>query len=597
MQTELEHLIDNLNSHSQEKSDTTQDIDAHTDIHATGLVLYRLLTGKRPPSNINLQELQGLIASANPTTNPEDSNKLADIVMKALEKNPQKGFQTANAFFLALKTLTESKTTDANNKNASPIPKSEGSQSIAADLGISTTFENILEDIDLDQTGWMMSIFEDWKKKELAKSNINETLTRLFDVPLYTDPFSGALLIDRYCLLLFWKGHILQAINFKTGTMMEDAFSPLPNTADQITLYTADTSERTETPLLLATLLSEDKPVLDRLDSEFTDIIGYVKKLLAGTFTGVIRFIFEKGDLYLFYWQSSIILLLQPPHLKMTPAETSADFVSRLIGLEKFTAEMYAANFDPLEESMRRFFQGASLKVTYHKGAESSHTALLDKKKADIHPQIVEELKKAVHIEPVLGDHREIQLGTTPLSLPGLLQQGFSYRFGQWFLSDFFITLISSGNRDTMKYVTTWIPSVTNIQLNTSLEDEDGKTHFFDMIMTDKDGKILHLITRGANGDIKKVTEFLEAVKLVKKKYIKGGDIGGASYVSDNDFTKEALNYYFEMTTEKKKKIGLASIDALTGYKGFVRMGKNRGFHFNLFAETSSGFNVIAPVL
>lgn len=85
----------------------------------------------------------------------------------------------------------------------------------------------------------------------------------------------------------------------------------------------------------------------------------------------------------------------------------------------------------------------------------------------------------------------------------------------------------------------------------------------------------------------------------VKKKLIKSGDIVGVIYVSTNEFKNDALKLFYSQTVEPRKGFGLGSLDKLTKYKGFVRIGLGRGFHFNLieYNKTNQTFNVIAPLL
>jgi len=113
----------------------------------------------------------------------------------------------------------------------------------------------------------------------------------------------------------------------------------------------------------------------------------------------------------------------------------------------------------------------------------------------------------------------------------------------------------------------------------------------------DKNNKILALIGHGKDGSVDEVTRFLEDAIAVKLNYIKTGDIGGVIYVSPTTFSDEAMNYFYQKTTEKKKQVGIAMLDSFTGYKGFVRVGKNRGFHLNLILESDNGYRVIGPVL
>jgi len=592
----IENLIDILPTESEQENGSPH-IDRDIDIQAVGEILFHLLTGKHPSSISDVEKLKNKLLSTQPAMDKQETplvfEKLVDIVLRTISKNKPSSFQTAKDCFIALKSIAN----DTNIISANRHHEVDTTSSVASGLGMTTSFEGIVKNIDFEQTDWIPKPFNKWKRKELNNTNVNETLARLLDVPIFTDPFSGALHIDTRYFLLFWKGHILQIINLKTGNMGDKVFRSLPETASHIVIYTAEDITTVEVPLLLTTILSKEELIHNQLDSEFTDIGAFVKKLLSDSFTGVIRLHFSEGDLYFGYERSTPILFLKSAQLKMTPNEKLMDYLSRQIQPGTFTVDIYAANFSPLHESMRHFFKNALFKVSYKADSRINHKSLLKMKKREILPQTMENLKKTVHIEPVQGEHHQIRLGGVKLNLRDFIYRGFNYCYAEWFLSDLFVTLLSSGNQNSLKYVTTWIPSITTIKVNTLLEDDEGNSHLFDMVMTDKKDKILHLVYRGTSSTVKEISTFLEMAKAVKRKYIKGGDIGGISYVTDSNYTQEALDYFYSETDEKLKGISIASLEAFTGYKGFVRISKNRGFHFNLVTETPSGFKVIAPVL
>ena len=80
---------------------------------------------------------------------------------------------------------------------------------------------------------------------------------------------------------------------------------------------------------------------------------------------------------------------------------------------------------------------------------------------------------------------------------------------------------------------------------------------------------------------------------------VKAGDIGAAIYISNEEFSSDSLKLFYERTVEPRKGFSLASLDLLTKYKGFVRIGFGRGFHLNLieYKKEDHSFEVIAPLL
>ena len=86
-----------------------EEVDARTDIHGAGLVLYEMATGQRPFAEVQSGQLIGAILRRPPaqprTLNPKVSPELERIIGKCLEKEPENRYQSAGELSVDLRRL------------------------------------------------------------------------------------------------------------------------------------------------------------------------------------------------------------------------------------------------------------------------------------------------------------------------------------------------------------------------------------------------------------------------------------------------------------------------------------------------------------
>lgn len=108
VKSSTEHALGSVHYISPEQAQG-QSTDEKSDIYSLGCVLYEMLTGQKPFDNDNPVTV-ALMHSKDIAPNPRSINEdipvgLEQIIMKAMEKEPSKRYQTANEMIQALQTF------------------------------------------------------------------------------------------------------------------------------------------------------------------------------------------------------------------------------------------------------------------------------------------------------------------------------------------------------------------------------------------------------------------------------------------------------------------------------------------------------------
>jgi len=140
-------------------------VDARTDIYSAGAVLYEMATGYRPFWQSQRAELIGAILHQTPgepsTHNRRIGPAFESLIMKALDKDPARRYQSARELLVALEGLDTRLRTGSRPRFSRPLPTAAKVRPSVAVLG----FKNVSGRSDL---AWLSTALSEMLTTELA---------------------------------------------------------------------------------------------------------------------------------------------------------------------------------------------------------------------------------------------------------------------------------------------------------------------------------------------------------------------------------------------------------------------------------------------
>ncbi len=450
----------------------------------------------------------------------------------------------------------------------------------------------IVKHLDFNNTAWLDVFFRRFENQTGQRENVDELLYRYTGSGGEAGFFTGALKIDNRFWFLIWKNHILEAVDTVMNVIGDSAFEHLPGVCDRYLAWTIADEKTGNIVLLLSTILHEQGRKTKKVDTSVFDKKGFIRKVSEEDFTGLLLFQENTGRIYYGFYTGQPLLIFQSHQSDLSIDENTTP--DSLLGEKKLSMEVLPSRFDPLDSGYRYTYNDSWI-LAARLPEECSHLKMIENDEpacdfSDLNPLI-----QSLPLYPKTGKNTWLSFGKQTLSAENIFKQGFEYRFSQWLLYDLFNKIIASGNKESLKYICSWVPETDKIKLFQPVENEKGRARFFNIVTVDKSDKILHMVYRTYTGEARQLRNFSDDMVSVKMRFLKSGDIGGVFYVSSAPYTREALELFYELTGERKKKLGIGLLDSLTGYRGFVRVGKNRGFHLCLVQEEEDGFTLIKP--
>ncbi|PIQ29104.1 hypothetical protein COW36_18075 [bacterium (Candidatus Blackallbacteria) CG17_big_fil_post_rev_8_21_14_2_50_48_46] len=602
---------------SPEQLQDASRVDPRTDLYALGVTLYELLTGKTPYQSESISQLilEILTSSQAPPSiralNPQVPEILELIVQRALKKSPDERYASAREMGKDLSRLLDTGEFNASahfslsfNQGEGESPtRSSGPRLKDSTLMRKTTIDRELISALKQRREWVPSLIKDWKRENLSHLSLEQVLRRLMEPALVGPALSGVLLLNSQIHLFLTQGQFVGALDLENGRLNQAVFAQLPAQPAQIELCLPPENLQA-VPALLGQILAEaGQPLQKNLDSSLMDLVPLIENLSSPEepFTGYVV-CQARQNLYYYGYEAGQQLFAVPSHSEALVTDTWQD-LKALADEEGVLLDIYKPQLQLFGPSLEAVLQKSKLNLVYADPAKTSLQTLVDQGTEEIPIHLIQEAKQNSRFELEQAALPRFEILGQRLDPRELVEASLHRQLADWMIREYFYLLNSSGNINSLKYIYSWIPAIESLACEEDLLGEDGKTHRFQLVAHgqvkgENYKKILSLIGFGS-GTESELNAFIDKVISVKKQLIKTGDIGGALYVSAQPYATEALKLFYARTVEPRKGFGLGSLDKLTKYKGFVRIGMNRGFHLNLI-ETDperKGFEVIAPLL
>ncbi|MEM9293063.1 MAG: serine/threonine-protein kinase [Acidobacteriota bacterium] len=568
-----------------------EDIDGRSDLFASGVLLFHVLTGHYPFDGKSFMEVANAILRepARPLEDhlPDVPAALQAVLHRALKKDRKERYENAREMADALRPLCDASTGPGQTLRLETLPPAGGGTVTTDQTDLTKTTPMVLN-LPGDRGAMVLEIVKNWPERRLDRQSTDQLLQRLQEQPLNAPYYAGAAFVDSVCLLVE-GGLIIGAVDTTDPSLTGNAATARLSQISEPVLHPLPDSIPTGVMQNLASLLSPGPARHADLDSSYTHLPALADKLANESFSGQMRLRRGEGCGYLLFDRGRIVLTLYAGDwsdvaLDQPWQEWVSDVAVRAWVEERHTQPLLISLRQRLED-VELEVEPVSLSGNTDLGATASTTS-----------KVLALLKQTGGIQRVLSFRITPHLGEglTAAMRSGLLPTDPVYRFLDYLLKELPSYFHERDKDRSWKYLVAWIFLVRRALLHHTLPHptDDARSDSFDLVTFDEKGKVLHVADYCGYLDPQGLQDFCDKVVRAKTARVKTGDIGGALLIAP-DFSPEVLQAYKEITA--KQEGGWFFEETFTGYEGFVRMSSRRGFHLLLLQDDGETLKPVLP--
>lgn len=551
-----------------------EEIDARSDIYSLSVVLFEMLTGKRPfPGDTFPEYVTNLFASEPQPPSRFRANippALEAVVLKGLRRNRGERWASAADMATALATVAAA----LANVAAPPAPLEEPFPEHNFE-GLSTIKVSqqasypVLRVLHPEPAGAVASYVRSWTSQDLPRQRVEGALLRLLAKPLHAQPFSGAVEAASL-LLLIHQGAIVGALVNGPGGVDSTASPSLPG-FELLRIYMPPADQPASLIPFLATMLAPAGAVESTLDATLVPPEAVAAQLLERGFSGGLWLSAASGSAWVLLEAGRPVLSFALGSWEGVSVEATWTRWAKAAGANIHLLRLvpqplpltYALQLRNAELLCRREATGS--------GSLSGHSTVTRRLRNLV--QRLEETCRVV-IEPKRPAEVDAELVAGDPAV-GLLR---------WLTCEAVTAANDEELRTRWKYLLEWIPLVRQARIYHHPDKPEAPLgQAFDVVTFDENGKVLHLLARVPQITSSSFRALLQRALEVKQARIENGDVGALVLVSPS-FPGEVVEEYLKAIESTSR--GLSRLqESFTGYAGFFRVGRRRGFHILLVEE------------
>lgn len=580
-------------------------VDQRSDIYSLGVTFYEILTGTFPFKEEKISDIIMEIISKDPVPpslyNHKISPELESIILKALEKKPEKRFKSAEEFRMALSFVTPNAIfeTDFTSIIKSRIDEGKprkGTKRLS--LQAPSVNEALIKSLEKDWN-WIKNVVRKWKNFD---SNLD--IKNLFDNILHQtfldNMLSGVVVIDQNIYLFVHEGYFVGAVNINENLVNNDVFENLPSKISKIELRIPETKEKTA-PLIVSSILNYDKPVKINLDSMEVDLLPLIDNISEkdSSFYGYIKCYTNSNIIYYGFSNGTQVFYSVSDEEDDSIHEGIYKDLRLLIEDRGVLVNTYNIRPNIIGPSIGEVLSKSNLNIKYKEYTKSNLPKAVDIGNDVIPSYLIKEIRKNLDFELILNQRNYLQIANMEIDLLKLVKGSLYYSFCYWLINDFIYQINGTGNVNTLKLVYSSLGFTDKFDFFNRIKDTKGNTLEFDILSYGRQKgdyeKKYNLVICFGSGTKKDLDNFVQKVTFAKQNS-KIHDFSAAFYVSYNSFGNSTIELFQERATEYKK--GFLSFDS-SKYKAYVKTSFNKGFQLCLFECNSKTkvFKLVEPNL